>query len=167
MKRLYLIRHAKSSWKDDSLRDHERPLNQRGLRDAPFMGNLLKEKGVKPDIIISSHAVRALRTAKIIAEAVGYPKGDIHVKKEVYLAGFPTLVNISKHLSDEHDVAFLFGHNPDFTIYANTYSDEYIPNVPTCGIVEIEFDIKSWSHISPDNGRVVSFEFPKKYQDKD
>lgn len=164
MKYLYLIRHAKSSWKDDSLKDHQRPLNQRGLRDAPFMGNLLKEKGIQPDILVSSYAVRALRTAKIIAEELGYPKKKIEVIKDAYLASFPILMDIVSKLDDKHKVAFLFGHNPDFTTFANTFSDEYIPNVPTCGIVEIKFDIKKWKNINLENGKVMSFEFPKKYK---
>jgi len=164
MKYLYLIRHGKSSWKDDSIQDHERPLNQRGLNDAPLMGNLLKKKGIQPDVIVSSFAVRALRTAKIMGKEVGYSKENIEVKKEVYLADFPTLMKIVSELKDDHKVAFLFGHNPGFTTFTNTFAAEYIPNVPTCGIVEIELDIEKWSDISANKGRVVSFEFPKKYK---
>ncbi len=163
MKTLYLIRHAKSSWKDLNAPDHKRKLNERGKRDAPFMGELLHKKGVQPDIIVSSYAVRALTTAKIIAKAVGYAESDIDVRQEVYLASFQTLMNIVRHLNNKANIAFLFGHNPDFTAFANTFSDEYIPNVPTCGIVEIRFDVQQWSDITSDNGQVISFEFPKKY----
>lgn len=163
MKKLYLIRHAKSSSSDISLPDNERPLNERGKRDAPFMGELLKKKGIMPDVIVSSYAVRAFTTAKIIAKAIGYPEANIEVKKEVYLATYSTLMNIVQQLNDDTSIAFLFGHNPDFTTFTNTFSEEYIANVPTCGIVEIQFDIKKWSDITPNNGQVMSFEFPKKY----
>lgn len=163
MKTLYLIRHAKSSWKDSSAPDHKRTLNERGKRDAPFMGELLHKKGVQPDVIVSSYAVRALTTAKIIAKAVGYAENDIDVREEIYLASFSTLMDVVQGLNDKASVAFLFGHNPDFTTFANTFSDEFIANVPTCGIVEIQFDVEQWSDINSDNGRVMSFEFPKKY----
>lgn len=163
MKTLYLIRHAKSSWKEPGLSDWQRPLNKRGKRDAPFMGKHLTEKGVKPDIIISSFANRALTTAKIIAGETDYSEDDIEVRKDVYMADETSLLEIVRQIDNRHNTAFLFGHNPDFTFLANQFSKEMISNVPTCGIVQIEFETEQWAAINTQNGRVVSFEYPKKY----
>ncbi len=163
MKTLYLIRHAKSSWKTPGLSDWERPLNARGKRDAPFMGKLLAEKGVKPDIILSSFANRAHTTAKIIAQATKYSEENIDVRKEIYMADSSTLLNIIQKIPNEHTIAFLFGHNPDFTFLANQFAEEYIMNLPTCGIVQIVFQVDNWSDINTENGKVASFEYPKKY----
>ena len=86
-KTLYLIRHAKSSWDDPSLKDHDRPLNKRGKKDAPFMANILKEKNIIPDLIISSTAERAIEFAKVLAEVLDYKKGNIVSERDMYLAG--------------------------------------------------------------------------------
>ncbi len=163
MKTLYLIRHAKSSWKDSSLSDWERPLNKRGKRDAPFMAQLLVDKGIRPDLIISSFANRALTTAKVFARTADYPENEIDVRKEVYMAHASELLNIIKAVSDEHDTLFMFGHNPDFTFLANQFNDGFIDNVPTCGIVHIVFQNESWAEIDYDNGQMLNFEYPKKY----
>ena len=111
MKKLYLVRHAKSSWKDPSLDDIDRPLNKRGKRDAPFMGKLLRKEGVKPDLIITSPAKRAFFTAKTIANEIDYSKKDIVKSNLVYLTSTNELLEVINDISQEVKTAMLFGHN--------------------------------------------------------
>jgi phosphohistidine phosphatase len=161
MKTLYLVRHAKSSWKFPNLDDFDRPLNKRGKRDAPVMGKFLKERKILPDIIISSPAARAKKTAKIIAKALSYPKTDINFKKEIYEASAVGLLKIAAMINDKISSAMLFGHNPGMTYLANMLANVRIDNIPTCGVVCIELDIPSWNKISEDCGKLIFFEYPK------
>ena len=163
MKKLFIIRHAKSSWKDYSLNDFDRPLNKRGKLNAPFMGDKLKEKKIVPDIIVSSPALRAKTTAEIIAKKVKYLK-KIIFKKEIYDADIGALHNILTKLNDENSVLFLFGHNPDLNMLAEEYVD-FDENIPTCGVVEIEFDCDKWKDISSKNAKFISFDYPKRYKE--
>lgn len=161
MKRLTLVRHAKSSWKDRSLSDFERPLNKRGKHDAPMMGERLVKLKFVPDLILSSPAKRAIKTARVIADAIGYPEKKILEKRAVYDADRTTLVQIIQALDDKLQHVMLFGHNPTFTYLANDFIEQHIENIPTCGIVCIDFDVQSWSDISPGKGRLVFFDYPK------
>ena len=163
MKTIYLIRHAKSSWKDMSLRDYDRPLNKRGLRDAPFMADLLKEKGITPDAIVSSPANRAYTTACYFAKALKIEKENIIKEEDIYEAYHSTVLSIIQKQSDTIDTLLVFGHNPAFTNLANLFTKNYIDNVPTCGIVEIAASIKSWAELNEENGKVVNFLYPKLY----
>ncbi len=163
MKKLFIIRHAKSSWKDFSLDDFDRPLNKRGKLNAPFMGEILKEKNVVPDIIISSPALRAKTTAKIIAKKVKYSQ-KIIFKKDIYEIGESAIEKILKKLDDENSVVFLFGHNPDLNMLAEYYVD-FDENIPTCGIVEIAFNCGKWKDISSENAKFISFDYPKRYKE--
>ncbi len=163
MKTLYLIRHAKSSWKNQNLADHERPLNKWGKRDAPFMVKLLREEDVKPDLIISSPAVRALITAKTFAEGLDYPKNEIEINDSIYEAGVSDLLNVIYNISDKYRYVMLFGHNPGLTILNNYITDQDIDNIVTCGIVCIQFNIDSWKNVNDNSGKILSYEFPKKY----
>ncbi|MFA6138323.1 MAG: histidine phosphatase family protein [Sulfurimonas sp.] len=162
MKKLYIIRHAKSSWKEISLDDFERPLNKRGKADAPFMGSKLKEKRVMPDLILSSPALRAKTTAEIIAKKVEFKK-EIVFDENIYEASATTLHKILTKIADKKNVAFVFGHNPSLNELAEKYIN-FDENIPTCGVVEIEFDCDSWADISAENARLVSFDYPKKYK---
>jgi len=160
MKTLYLARHAKSSWKNPELSDIERPLNKRGKKDAPYIGNILKEKGVKPDIIISSPAVRARKTAVAIAENIEYPKNKILIDDKIYESSSSGLLNIIKSFNDKYDSVMMFGHNPAFTMLNNYLTDSYIDNIPTCGVVGIQFN-SSWKKIGSESGKTVFFIYPK------
>lgn len=164
MKRLYLIRHAKSSWKDHTLDDCERPLNKRGKRDAPFMGQRLNSYQVRPDLILSSPAKRALKTAKMIAEKLEYPKDRIATDGSIYEAGISSLLNVIHCIDDANHHVFLFGHNPGLTMLAEYFTNRPIGNMPTCSIVCIDFDVTSWEKINADNGTMVFFDYPKKHQ---
>ncbi len=164
MKTLYLIRHAKSSWKDFSIKDHDRPLNKRGKRDAPFMGKLLNKRSIFPDLIVSSTANRALTTAKIIAKEITYPIDKIRTISDIYEASIPDLERVLYGLDDSVDKVFLFGHNPSITYFANEFeTKEYIDNVPTCGIVHLEFPIDSWQKFMLGEGKVISLTIPKMF----
>ena len=164
MKRLYLIRHAKSSWKDPDLTDMERPLNKRGKHDAPFMGERLSRYNVQPDLLISSPAKRALSTAKLIAKEIGYPSKDIAANESAYLAGVPSLLNTIHGIDDSHSRVMLFGHNPGLTELAVYLSNHHVDNIPTCGIFCIDFDVDSWKDVSERTGSFAFFDYPKKHQ---
>lgn len=163
MKRLILIRHAKSSWKEPDLRDFDRPLNKRGKRDAPFMGKLLAEEKVLPDLIISSPAIRAFTTAKKIAEEIGYSKEAILTHKRLYESDTDDFVNVISEVDDAVNTLMIFSHNPGLTILSNFVSDKRIDNIPTCGIVHIDLKINHWKDIDFDKGVLVSFDYPKKF----
>lgn len=165
MKKIFFIRHAKSSWDDFSLKDIDRPLNKRGLRDAPFMATMLAGKGVKPDAIVSSPANRAYTTATYFAKAAEIDSKSIIKNIDIYEAMDITVKEIITDLNNDWDTVLIFGHNPTFTSLANSYHEDYIPNVPTCGIVEVEADIDDWKKFSDKTGKRKNFYFPKQYFD--
>lgn len=158
---LYLVRHAKSSWDDPSLADIDRPLNKRGRRDAPEMGSRLRKRNILPELLISSPAVRAHKTAKEIAEKIGYSKKDIILDDGVYHAGQHSLLEIIHQLDNDTESVMLFGHNPGFTTFANALGNLDIDNIPTSGIVALEFS-KSWKDIYYGDGKLLFFDYPKK-----
>ncbi len=160
MKKVYLIRHAKSSWEDFLLDDFERPLNKRGKFDAPLMGVRLHDKKIMPDTILSSPAIRAKTTAEIIAKKIGFEKEIVFIK-DIYEASATTLHNILTKIEDKKNIVFLFGHNPSLNELAENYI-HFNENIPTCAVVEIEFNCNSWADISAENARLVSFDYPKK-----
>ncbi|MBI9072448.1 MAG: histidine phosphatase family protein [Melioribacteraceae bacterium] len=163
MKKLFLVRHGKSSWKHPDLSDYERPLNKRGNRDVPFMAKLLKEQNVSPDLIVSSPALRAITTAEIMALEFGYPVSDIVKEEMIYEADTNELLQIINNFPEDKNIVIMFGHNPGLTLLSNFISDKRIDNIPTCGIVNIDLYIDKWKDVDFDNGKVVSFDYPKKY----
>jgi len=162
MKKLLLIRHAKSSWLDHTLTDFERPLNDRGRMYAPMMGELLARQGAKPDIIYSSPANRALATARIIAEKLNYPLDDIIVKEKIYEGHHHDLMQLINALDDKYEYAVFFGHNPAFTFLAEQLTHQEIGNIPTCGVYGISFKWDKWSKIREGDGENFLFLYPKK-----
>jgi len=162
-KLLYLIRHAKSSWDDPSLRDHDRPLNKRGKRDAPLMANVLKKKGIKPDVIYSSTAVRALEFSKVIAETLDFKKKNINATKELYMADVKEMLGILRSVDNSAETVFMVSHNPYITEFANSLCNYNLDNIPTSGVFCVEFDEKKWKDIDLGKGKFVSFDYPKKY----
>lgn len=164
MKKIYLIRHAKSSW-ESGKSDFDRPLNPRGLRDAPMMAELLKTKGVKPDLLITSSAERAKLTAQFFAQALEIPTDIQWESNELYHASMLEILNIVASVPDEYETIILFGHNPGFTYFANEFwGDDWIDNLPTCGVVEIVGDVKSWNMFTGATAKVVGHYFPKMYK---
>ena len=164
MKKLYLIRHAKSSWSDLGLDDFERPLSKRGLKDAPSMGKFLKKAFLKPDCVITSSARRARETAEIIADIIGFPIKKVVIEERIYGASTHGLFEVITELDDNLKTVVIFGHNPGLTNLANLLNDVKIDNIPTCGVFVIEFDNKSWRKISEKTGTFISFDYPKKYK---
>jgi phosphohistidine phosphatase len=163
MRTLYLIRHAKSDW-ETGLPDEERPLNARGLRNAPLMGQLLQAQGVQPDLIVSSPATRAHHTSRLIAAAVGYPEASIKLEPRIYEAMTATLQDVIQHLPDTAATVFLFGHNPGFTRVANVLCpDLSLDNLPTCGIVAIQFAVGSWRAVEAGTGSLLLLDYPKRH----
>lgn len=154
---LLLVRHAKSSWKDESLADIDRPLNKRGQRDAPEMAARLKQRGLMPDLIVSSPAVRALATARIMAGELGYGN-DIVVDEELYPASPSGVLETVKAIDDSVRIVIIVSHNPTLTELANYFSSEEIGNVPTCGIVMLS--IADWKR--PQEALFLDMDYPKR-----
>ena len=163
MKTVYVIRHAKSSWDDPTLTDIKRPLNKRGLRDAPFMAKLLKNKGVTADLIISSPANRALTTATYFANEMSIPVESIDVEHAIYGAYPEDILQMITQIEDDVNIVLIFGHNPTFTSLVNRFTEDYIANVPTCGIVKIDAKIDQWKDFNETTGVQTEFYFPKQY----
>ncbi len=162
-KTLYLIRHAKSSWADSSLDDFERPLSKRGLRDAPFMARLLSGKGVRADAILSSPATRAMATADHFATALGLSLSAIRKVPVMYEAAAWDVIETIRGLDDNWNTVLLFGHNPSITSVANKYTQQYLTNVPTCGICQLEAEIAEWKEWNEHTAKLTAFYYPKQY----
>jgi phosphohistidine phosphatase len=167
MKTLYVIRHAKSSWDDDRLSDFDRPLNDRGKRDAPSMGKRLKEKNVVADLVLSSPAKRALSTAKRITIALGFDSEKIKTDRRLYHADSEMIVSLLQEVKSKHNVVLLFGHNPGLTDFANAIMTDkmFIDNIPTCGVVAFSFDVGDWKDVKRKSGKMIFFDYPKNMAD--
>jgi phosphohistidine phosphatase len=163
MKTLYIIRHAKSSWDDDSLSDFDRPLNERGKRDAPSMGKRLKEKSVHPDLLYASPAKRAFSTARRIGEILGYDKEKIKTDRRLYHADSDMIFSVLRGLKAKHDTVLVFGHNPGLTDFVNAMMNDktFVDNVPTCGVVAFNIAIDDWKDLKPKSGTMLFFDYPK------
>jgi phosphohistidine phosphatase len=161
MKTLYIVRHAKSSWTDPYLIDHQRPLNRRGQKAAPEMARRLKKRGVRPDAIVSSDALRALETATAMAGILGLPGKAVHKNPAVYNATCDEIVEIVRRFKDDWKTVMVVGHNPTLTELANQFYPHLIENIPTAGIVELRFNVPSWKHIHRDHVDSGAFDFPK------
>jgi len=151
MKTLYLNRHAKSSWKDSSLRDFDRPLNKRGRINADFLSvKFAQNHGV--DKILSSPAVRALTTAITFAKALGIEEDEVSQNKDIYGASIEEMMAIINGIEDENDTVMLFGHNPTFELLAAELDHNFNQAMVTCARVKIEFDFDSWAHLNGQQG---------------
>ncbi|MCY0854846.1 SixA phosphatase family protein [Cupriavidus sp. D39] len=161
MKILFLVRHAKSSRDDPSLPDQQRPLEDRGRNDASKMGKRLTDRGVEPDLLVSSPALRALTTAQLIADEIGYKRKDIVVDERLYASSPDNLLAVICALDDRLDRVMLFGHNPEFTDLAHRLSSTII-DMPTCAIAEFCFDAKAWADVAEIGPAKVRMDAPKK-----
>jgi phosphohistidine phosphatase len=160
MKTLTLIRHAKSSWKYTDLADRDRPLNKRGKQDRYLIGQRLHEMGVQPDRIFSSPALRALKTANIIADLLDYPRNRIIIEESIYMHGADALLNLIRGLADQWRCVLLIGHNPDLTTLANDLTDAHITNIPTCGVASITLTTDRWCDTASHLCRLTHFDTP-------
>lgn len=162
MKTLYILRHAKSSWDNPDLDDFQRPLNDRGEKDAPKMGKRLLKEGAKLKLICSSPANRALTTAQLVAAELGYPVNSIREEQKLYHAREEAILEIVRSFDDSLDTVMIVGHNPGFTEFANDLLNEEIANLPTAGVVGAKLNITSWKEARWGCGEMLFFEYPKK-----
>ena len=147
MKSVLILRHAKSSWKNPELTDHDRPLNKRGKRDAPQMGKLLKNQRLVPEAIVSSTAIRARATAELVAKASGYKGGEITLNNSLYAAGPQAYLDALHDLSDDYVRAMIVGHNPGLEELVEMLTGE-IHIMPTCSLAYVKFEgVHSWLEI--------------------
>lgn len=166
MRLLTLVRHAKSSWDHPELTDFDRPLNDRGRRDAPRMATHAKRVLGIPDRIISSPALRALTTAKIFAEALGIPERDIATEPRIYEAARETLLKLVRRLDDGDRHLMLFGHNPGFSDLAHQLAHCSFDDLPTCAVVQLGFDCKLWSEVNERSGVQRFYAFPRQLRER-
>ena len=162
MKTLFLIRHAKSDWNDHSLDDIDRPLNERGKRDAPVMAHRLLDKGIAIDAFIASPAKRAWKTASIFAAVYKRDKEDIISRPELYAAPQEVFYDVILTADKKFDSIAIFSHNPGITDFANLLTDTRIDNIPTCGIFAIKVDAHTWGAFKEANKEFWFFDYPKK-----
>jgi phosphohistidine phosphatase len=167
MKTVYIVRHAKSSWKDAHLTDEQRPLLEKGKKRTKKTIDHLHEKRIKVDYIISSHAVRALETAKILAHALRYPAENIKTDPHVYFSDGDRIYNLIYDLPSQYDSVMIVGHNPALTDFVNQFLDPRIDNLPTSGVVSISFQTDQWADVPTANFKVNFYIYPKIYSQKD
>ena len=165
MKTLIAIRHAKSSWDNPELSDFNRPLNDRGEKDAPRMAKRFKEKEITMNAMVSSPAVRALTTCRVFANVLGFPEKNIQTVKDLYHAGDEIILNVVRELKDQpvqNEVVMIFGHNPGLTEFVNNLVDEDIDNIPTAGVVCCKLNIEKWKDAKWGCGEMEFFDYPKR-----
>jgi phosphohistidine phosphatase len=168
MRELFLIRHAKSDWASEFLKDIDRPLNERGFRDAYFMSRWFIKNKQKPDLIISSTANRALSTALIFARTMEYDMKRFHLNQDIYECTVQTLLSVVQSQSDEARSLMIFCHNPCITDAFNKLNEDiFIDNVPTCGIVNLNFNVGSWKEVDYRKASVGFFQFPKDFRNNE
>ena len=159
MKTLYVLRHAKSDWGDESLRDFDRPLNPRGRKAAKAVGRAMRDRGIHPDLVIVSPAVRAKQTVGRVLDGYGRDL-PVHEDRRIYEAATETLIEVITHAPDDAERLMLVGHNPGFQdlIVALAQDSglrgEVATGFPTAALAEIRFPIESWSEIAPDSGQL-------------
>jgi len=161
MKILTLVRHAKSNWKDASLSDRQRPLNRRGKRDAPEMGTRIVNHGIRPSLIISSPAVRAWRTAKIIAKEIGYPAEFLQREESLYLASLDELLDAVVAQDNGFHSLMVVGHNPGMTDFANFLVPGLTNNLPTAGVVSVQLEGDDWGLYRQPRAELIAYDYPK------
>lgn len=163
MLQLTLIRHAKSSWDEAGLRDFDRPLNARGQRDAPKMGKLIGTHGLVFDQIVASPALRAISTARLIAEQLGSAETAIQTLRALYDASVDELLQCVQSLDSQHHRVALVAHNPGLTGLCNFLSGEMIGNLPTCAVAVIEFSLDDWQAVYRESGTLKALLTPKQH----
>ncbi|MDX1608907.1 MAG: histidine phosphatase family protein [Halofilum sp. (in: g-proteobacteria)] len=162
MKTLTLVRHAKSSWDDPDLADFDRPLNRRGERDAPEMARRLAAAGDPPDRIVTSPALRALQTARVLAPALGIDPGSLVTEPRIYEASYSRLVEVLRGQPRAADHVLLVGHAPGIADLARLLCGTPAAKFPTCGVVRMRLPIGGWQEAARGGGELVFFDYPKR-----
>jgi phosphohistidine phosphatase len=166
MKTIFVVRHAKSSWDISDIPDIKRPLLEKGKKRTKKVIDYLLDNSILVDYIISSHALRALDTAKILAHALKY-QDDIKIDSHLYYADGDSIINQFFDLSDRYQSVMIVGHNPALTDFVNHYLDKPIDNLPTSGIVSISFDTEHWDKVPTATHKVNFMLFPKELEKKE
>ena len=157
------VRHAKSNWDHPGLKDFDRPLDKRGLHDAPLMASKMNELGLKPDLIITSGANRAKSTAEFFKKEFDLPDKKFRIDNDLYEASPEDVFDVIRSAPDDALFIYVFGHNPTFTWVANNLSGVHIDNVPTCGVVHAQANLSHWKKFKPEYAAFVGFHYPKQY----
>lgn len=160
-KKIIFVRHAKSSWKYD-VQDIDRPLKKRGIDDVNIIAREFKKLNHKIDFIFSSPANRAYKTCKIFKTVLNFKQNQILVDDDLYDFGGEKVLGFIKSLDDNLNSIIIFGHNYAFTFLINTLGDRRVDNLPTSGLVIIEFNIDSWQYVK--FGQTKKIMFPKDYR---
>jgi phosphohistidine phosphatase len=163
LRTIVFVRHAKSSWDDPALEDIDRPLSDRGERDAPALAIRLKEMNIVPDLIVTSPAKRARTTAKKFRKAFDLPKTDFITDLSLYDATPDDVVAVVQHLDNAKRSVFIFGHNPTLTFLANRFPGVRVDNVPTCGVLHVKTMAPTWDQWTPEISTFIGFYYPKQY----
>ena len=161
MKTILLVRHAKSSWDDFSLSDEERPLNDRGRKNAPEMAKRLLKKNIPIDVILSSPAKRAITTAEYFAKEYDIKKKKIILIPELYMASQDAFVRTIRNARRNAESIAIFSHNDGITQFANALSETRIDHMPTCSVFAVNADIQAWSDFQPGQTKFYFFDYPK------
>ncbi|MDZ4665796.1 MAG: histidine phosphatase family protein [Bacteroidota bacterium] len=165
MKQLIFVRHAKSDWGDEGLKDIDRPLSPRGNADAYTMSEWYSKKHDVPNTIISSDATRALSTAMVFARTMNFPTNDITVLQHLYESTAKTLKDVVIQIDNNHQSAMIFCHNPSVTNLVNELTDDlFFDEIPTCAIVAVEFDVNTWKELTNKKGKILFNQFPKEFK---
>ena len=164
MKTLLLLRHAKSSWKEQEVRDFDRPLNQRGLKAAPSMGRLIKKRKLQPDLVLSSPAERARQTTQLVIEAAGL-KTELRYDERIYEATVVRLFDIVTQVDDESNLVMIVGHNPGLEELLEALTGE-ARSLPTAALACIELDVEKWNKARAGTGRLEWLVKPKKLKSR-
>ena len=157
-KKLTLVRHAKSSWEHD-VSDSKRPLAKRGIKDANLISKHLQQDFVQPDVVFSSPANRALTTCNIFSSNLNIPDNKIKIFNDLYDFSGESVIRFIKSLNNDYNSVMIFGHNHAFTSISNIFGDKFIDNLPTSGVVVMNFDTDKWESI--DKGHTELIVFPK------
>jgi phosphohistidine phosphatase len=158
MKKIIIVRHAKSSWEYDVI-DHERPLNNRGIEDARMVSIELIGHKLNPDLILSSDAMRAKTTASIFVKNLNFNNNTVHLNHDLYDFSGHNLLKVIKNCDDSIKTLMVFGHNHAITAFVNSYGNKNIDNVPTSGVVILTFEIENWKDLKP--GKTALTVFPR------
>lgn len=161
MKQLLLMRHAKSSWENPAESDFDRTLNERGKKDAPEMAQRIKKKEFNPQLLVCSPAKRTQKTARIVAEVLGYNEKKIELETSMYDADISDLLYTIRSFDDDCNRVMMIGHNPGFTGLIGILTPSLIANLPTSGVALIQFDLKSWKQVANQSGTLEWLDFPK------
>jgi phosphohistidine phosphatase len=164
MKTLLLMRHGKSSWKDDSLSEHERPLKKRGRRDTKRIAQEIEKNDLYPHIILSSSAARAKETAEILMDTLGF-ENRIIFSDQLYMAEPEDFIDVLSQLDDNNDTVLVIGHNPGMEAFIQIISGE-IETLPTAGLGQLVLVLDSWQDISLDTrGDLVGLWKPRELRE--